>query len=137
MPKTVVYNLEVVQVHEQHGDRVASPLRTTRGVFEAIHEQRPVRQPSERIVERLMVQLLLEGFAFSDILEDHHCARHLAILEYWGAQVFDREARAVLPPEHLVIPTVSDSTFERRIDRARSEERRVGKECRSRWSPYH
>ena len=23
------------------------------------------------------------------------------------------------------------------IDRSRSEERRVGKECRSRWSPYH
>ena len=23
------------------------------------------------------------------------------------------------------------------IDGARSEERRVGKECRSRWSPYH
>ena len=23
------------------------------------------------------------------------------------------------------------------IDPARSEERRVGKECRSRWSPYH
>ena len=23
------------------------------------------------------------------------------------------------------------------VDRARSEERRVGKECRSRWSPYH
>ena len=23
------------------------------------------------------------------------------------------------------------------IDRERSEERRVGKECRSRWSPYH
>ena len=22
-------------------------------------------------------------------------------------------------------------------DKARSEERRVGKECRSRWSPYH
>src|SRR3712207_8468022 len=28
---------------------------------------------------------------------------------------------------------------DRRVDRhrARSEERRVGKECRSRWSPYH
>ena len=24
-----------------------------------------------------------------------------------------------------------------RIDSKRSEERRVGKECRSRWSPYH
>ena len=23
------------------------------------------------------------------------------------------------------------------VDKARSEERRVGKECRSRWSPYH
>ena len=25
----------------------------------------------------------------------------------------------------------------KRIERLRSEERRVGKECRSRWSPYH
>ena len=24
-----------------------------------------------------------------------------------------------------------------RVDKFRSEERRVGKECRSRWSPYH
>ena len=26
---------------------------------------------------------------------------------------------------------------EKNIDAFRSEERRVGKECRSRWSPYH
>ena len=26
---------------------------------------------------------------------------------------------------------------DRSISKARSEERRVGKECRSRWSPYH
>src|SRR6266704_6454917 len=26
---------------------------------------------------------------------------------------------------------------QRRVTRLRSEERRVGKECRSRWSPYH
>src|SRR2546430_5645647 len=41
---------------------------------------------------------------------------------------------------------VFQAEFERRIsqvisndsgDRLRSEERRVGKECRSRWSPYH
>ena len=31
------------------------------------------------------------------------------------------------------------ATIEARLDkgRGRSEERRVGKECRSRWSPYH
>ena len=27
--------------------------------------------------------------------------------------------------------------FNSRLQRIRSEERRVGKECRSRWSPYH
>ena len=32
--------------------------------------------------------------------------------------------------------TGKGSVFYRRED-ARSEERRVGKECRSRWSPYH
>src|ERR671933_1346662 len=36
-------------------------------MLEAIHEQRSVRQPGERIVERLMVQLLLEGFALGDV----------------------------------------------------------------------
>src|ERR1035437_2687029 len=28
-------------------------------------------------------------------------------------------------------------TIEKRLLNSRSEERRVGKECRSRWSPYH
>ena len=30
-----------------------------------------------------------------------------------------------------------ESEKERERERERSEERRVGKECRSRWSPYH
>src|SRR3712207_6859205 len=29
------------------------------------------------------------------------------------------------------------SFFQKRVPKNRSEERRVGKECRSRWSPYH
>ena len=29
------------------------------------------------------------------------------------------------------------TNVEKRYVRSRSEERRVGKECRSRWSPYH
>ena len=29
------------------------------------------------------------------------------------------------------------AVFQQAINQARSEERRVGKECRSRWSPYH
>ena len=35
-------------------------------------------------------------------------------------------------PEDIPEPMIANF-----IDVARSEERRVGKECRSRWSPYH
>src|SRR3712207_7117937 len=35
----------------------------------------------------------------------------------------------------VLAPVTTDSSLER--PEARSEERRVGKECRSRWSPYH
>src|ERR1035437_644181 len=46
-------------------------------------------------------------------------------VDYWtgkGAQLSDRVSKLVLKASAPV---------------ARSEERRVGKECRSRWSPYH
>ena len=33
-------------------------------------------------------------------------------------------------------PTIKDVSITAQVD-DRSEERRVGKECRSRWSPYH
>src|SRR2546426_11956881 len=33
--------------------------------------------------------------------------------------------------------TPHDQRYDRLIEYTRSEERRVGKECRSRWSPYH
>src|SRR3989441_10564435 len=41
-------------------------------------------------------------------------------------------APLVTPPEPVQLPGVG-----RHVRRGRSEERRVGKECRSRWSPYH
>src|SRR5256885_4151123 len=44
----------------------------------------------------------------------------------------NREDRPVLLVVHFV-----DVRLIPAFDRIRSEERRVGKECRSRWSPYH
>ena len=32
---------------------------------------------------------------------------------------------------------IKNACFQKDAGRSRSEERRVGKECRSRWSPYH
>src|SRR5256884_8727493 len=50
-----------------------------------------------------------------------------------GAGVVDAvgsDVRSVRPGDRVMInPGIADYT--------RSEERRVGKECRSRWSPYH
>src|SRR5258707_4624621 len=45
-------------------------------------------------------------------------------------EALDRMCAQAASPEHTV-------TILREIIKERSEERRVGKECRSRWSPYH
>ena len=37
----------------------------------------------------------------------------------------------------MAIPTIIGGIFGMNVALPRSEERRVGKECRSRWSPYH
>src|SRR2546422_9501512 len=64
---------------------------------------------------------------------------------YTGAGVLDIEKTVTYPIEKAV-SAVSDVRFVESKSRQglstvrlwmRSEERRVGKECRSRWSPYH
>ena len=40
-------------------------------------------------------------------------------------------------PEKCPQCGVPASKFKELVESERSEERRVGKECRSRWSPYH
>ena len=42
-----------------------------------------------------------------------------------------------LPEEKIEEKNASDAVVKKALDKERSEERRVGKECRSRWSPYH
>ena len=68
-----------------------------------------------------------------------------------GEKVVTYESRDQVPERYrwdLSDLFASDEDFERALDEAgslvaeyagwrRSEERRVGKECRSRWSPYH
>src|SRR5260370_11085776 len=42
-----------------------------------------------------------------------------------------------LPTYWMSLTSTPTSSFTSRATQPRSEERRVGKECRSRWSPYH
>src|SRR3712207_9592973 len=43
----------------------------------------------------------------------------------------------LLEAQRLRMRTTYDIEMMRQVGFCRSEERRVGKECRSRWSPYH
>src|SRR6266545_7924422 len=78
-----------------------------------------------------------------DILEAHEAARgapHLA-LRPPAAVVRPSKLDGFRPRVEQLLETYEDITaqrvFEILRDEMRSEERRVGKECRSRWSPYH
>ena len=51
---------------------------------------------------------------------------------------FEHWVRPFLRKDNKVCVIISDAMrYEIGDERSRSEERRVGKECRSRWSPYH
>src|SRR5215213_11920785 len=54
---------------------------------------------------------------------------------------FDDLFRRIARDHHDAVPVATEAqtslVLARAVTSARSEERRVGKECRSRWSPYH
>src|SRR5215472_18003964 len=63
--------------------------------------------------------------------------RHTRCLSDWSSDVCSSDLWTVV----LEGPSTVHSSGEKAafvvMPRSRSEERRVGKECRSRWSPYH
>ena len=59
----------------------------------------------------------------------HYLVGLLELTDYYSASRFEEDALALLQTlfkQHRAVLMLT-----------RSEERRVGKECRSRWSPYH
>ena len=73
---------------------------------------------------------------------------HMEIIGFHCQQAVEKYLKAYLVFINLRVPKIHDidsllqmcilNDFEfSKFDRSRSEERRVGKECRSRWSPYH
>src|SRR3712207_8303396 len=70
------------------------------------------------------------------------CALPIWYLAMFGFKKKRKKAEEEQPPRILtrILPLVDVEEYEDYFFdfmMARSEERRVGKECRSRWSPYH
>ena len=66
----------------------------------------------------------------------------LTVLSVAGIQPGKAKADSIKIAGNMVLNEVKDVDieghhYEAILFRVRSEERRVGKECRSRWSPYH
>src|SRR5690554_2960649 len=85
-------------------------------------------EPVDELAQGKSIEKLLQARIFSHVDEQSgpklgEPARQLI------AQLIADERRRKVNPE------IGD--FLEEIRRLRSEERRVGKECRSRWSPYH
>ena len=80
--QAVVDELELVQIHQRHRDRRLMPLRLSQCLVEAIGQQRAVGQTGQRIVVRLVQELLLEELAVGNILhralEEDDLARGIA-----------------------------------------------------------
>src|SRR3989475_7771073 len=76
----------------------------------------------------------------SDLIEPSPRPQHLADLPCVDSEAVGTEHVEVPRATQLDRDDVDDAPGPRRHHDhtvARSEERRVGKECRSRWSPYH
>src|SRR3989475_11180150 len=66
--------------------------------------------------------------------------RQLGLITQNDAKSDKRDARTLaqlLRADPRLLSPVEHRAEELQMDLTRSEERRVGKECRSRWSPYH
>ena len=80
---------------------------------------------SREIAEELFDQILkFASYAFNK----SHAAAY-AVLAYQTAWL------KCYYPTHFITAVINNRITN--ADEVRSEERRVGKECRSRWSPYH
>ena len=77
------------------------------------------------------IKQAFNGFGWSDVLELVIIASVVLFVFLYSARHNSLFYTYVLAAMGLIVFAV---TF---ADLGRSEERRVGKECRSRWSPYH
>src|SRR6266496_3086658 len=85
----------------------------------------------------LMLALTAFGFGVYIFFFFSSRRRHTRSLRDWSSDVCSSDLGAWSRPSARPTPTACARPPSATRTATRSEERRVGKECRSRWSPYH
>ena len=83
-----------------------------------------------------LVTLILSGGRFYGFLSLSSSHYQAALPRSLHLELLERGMQVAIPVLGLLLLFLL-SYVNAHLLRARSEERRVGKECRSRWSPYH
>lgn len=96
----VVDGLEVVEVEEDHGGPRGAPAHGLERVLEPVEEERPVRQPRQRVVQSLMGERLLGLDLAADVPRDAVGPHDAAVL------VDERELRRRDPAHVPVAPAL-------------------------------
>ena len=112
--QAVVHGLEVVEVEEQHRHRRAAPLRQRQRVAHPVAEQRPVGEPGERVVERLVDELLLQPPPLAHVAGVEHDALHGRVAQQVGRQDLGVEPGAVRLAE-APLDRAGDARRQRRV----------------------
>src|SRR5215510_12377498 len=77
------------------------------------------------------------SFVFFFQAEDGIRDGHVTGVQTCALPISPDQTPGLMPTNTTSRPSARTSGIERPRAASRSEERRVGKECRSRWSPYH
>src|SRR5258708_28535541 len=93
-------------------------------------------QAEDGIRDDLVTGVQTCALPISTLLRKHKPAGRLALAPLNSVSLRD-QAYALLKDAIASTDIYSERQPLRLDERERSEERRVGKECRSRWSPYH
>src|SRR5260370_27745133 len=97
MAKPIVDQFEVVDIDEEDGDTAKLSLGSGKGSLQPIGQQCTVRQASQRVMKRQLLQLPLEGLAFGDVAASEDNPGYGGVIEK-GVDDYLQ----VMPPTHLL-----------------------------------
>jgi hypothetical protein len=93
--EAVVDGLEVVDVEEHHPELAVLASGAPDRVAHPLDEQRPVGQVGDRIVKRLVGELLLEDLALADVAGVQDDAAHVLVVQQVGVEDLELPQLAV------------------------------------------